>query len=293
MNRNWDRRDFLKMAAGSLGVGLLPLVGGPGPRDLLGTRGGAGPSAKPWAGGASGPEVRGGGGLPPRVVGLRTLGGNFRFDPEGLRVEEGSTLTWLNVGDFHTTTAFHPDHSNLLPGDVPLRIPEGAEPWHSGMLGMTAGTEFEYTFRVPGVYDYFCQPHYSFGMVGRIVVEEPRDGPAVRRPLSELNEASRKQMPAVETIMGPKGRSFEWSARLNGLLLLRAHEEPAAAPAEALADAAGDDALHDVLSEDQASSFRRRLDAVVEGARGEPAYQDLLDRVDAAKGVLREVVRGS
>ena len=27
----------------------------------------------------------------------------------------------------------------------------------------------------PGVYDYYCQPHEMAGMVGRIVVGEPRD----------------------------------------------------------------------------------------------------------------------
>ncbi len=99
---------------------------------------------------------------------------------------------------------------------MPLRIPEGGESWHSGMLGLTAGTRFEHRFQVEGVYDYFCQPHYHFGMVGRIVVGGARGGPAIRRPLAELPESSQRQMPPVETVTEEAGRTFEWTARLNG-----------------------------------------------------------------------------
>ncbi|NIP58217.1 MAG: hypothetical protein GWM92_06395, partial [Gemmatimonadetes bacterium] len=161
--------------------------------------------------------------LPPRVVGLRTMGGDFRFDPPGLRLEPGADLIWLNMGDFHTASAFHPENARLLGGDVPLRIPEGAESWHSGMLGLTAGTEFEHTFRVAGVYDYFCQPHYGFGMVGRLIVGEPRGGPGTR-PMEGVPQAVRDAMPDADEIMGPRGRGWEWASRINGTLWLRAHD---------------------------------------------------------------------
>lgn len=114
--------------------------------------------------------------LPPRVIGLRSLGGAFRFDPVGLLIEPDTEVIWLNMGDFHTTTAFHPDNVDLLPTGVPLRIAPGAVSWHSGMIGLTAGTQFTHRFTAEGVYDYFCQPHYGFGMVGRIVVGEPVGG---------------------------------------------------------------------------------------------------------------------
>ena len=117
--------------------------------------------------------------LPPRTVALRTQGGAFRFDPGGLWLQPGSSLTWLNMGDFHTTTAFHPANSKLVGGKLPLRIPARAEPWHSGMLGLDAGTQYERRFMLEGVYDYLCQPHYGFGMVGRLVVGQ-RDPRCVR-----------------------------------------------------------------------------------------------------------------
>ena len=237
------------------------------------------------AGGQAGDPRAGDGELPPRVVALRTEGGNFRFDPVGLRLEPGESLVWLNMGDFHTATAFHPDHSDLLGPDVPLRIPEGAEPFHSGMLGLSGGTEFEHRFTVPGLYDYFCQPHYSFGMVGRLIVGS---GEGIRpRPLSELNEASREQIPSAEAILGETGRTFEWAARLNGLLWLRTHDEPTDAAFRAVAErVAADDALRQVLGSG-GDEFRARVSDLGEGLRAGADYESLVRRADRAKAVLR------
>ncbi len=173
--------------------------------------------------------------LPPRTIGARTDGGDFRFDPVGLAIGAGDEVVWLNMGDFHTASAFHPDNAQLLSGDVPRRVPEGAESFHSGMLGLSV-TEFQHGFEVPGVYDYFCQPHYSFGMVGRIVVGGDASSYALY-PEEELNPESRKQMPALEEIIGPGGRSFEWAARLNGVLLTAANRGDAAAAAQAVGNA--------------------------------------------------------
>lgn len=96
------------------------------------------------------------------------------FDPVGILVEPGATLRWVLAESVHSTTAYHPDNANH-----PLRIPEGAEPWDSGIL-TRPGQTFEVTLTVPGVYDYFCLPHEAGGMVGRIVVEEPGSGPGTR-----------------------------------------------------------------------------------------------------------------
>ncbi|MFW6193710.1 MAG: plastocyanin/azurin family copper-binding protein, partial [Gemmatimonadota bacterium] len=281
MTRNWSRRDFVRATGRSLtALGALPLVT---------ARPGRAASARTGRGGPGGPAGGTPSGLPPRVVGLRSVGGDFRFDPPGLRVEPGDELLWLNLGDFHTTTAFHPTHDDLLAADVPLRIPDGAEPWHSGTLGLSDATDFTYTFEVPGVYDYFCQPHYSFGMVGRVIAGEPRGGPAVTRPLSELNEASREEMPAVEAIVEPTGRTFEWEARLNGLLPLRSADGDVAGAARAVASAmADDDRLREALAgEDE--RVASRVDRVVEGAVAEAGVQELLTRIDAVREVFRSV----
>jgi plastocyanin len=271
MREKPSRREFLRWSVGSLaGLGLAPLL--PAAR-------GSGPSA---AVGFLDDE------LPPATVALRSLGGNFVFEPVGLFVEPGTRLTWLNMGDFHTATAFHPENSDLLAGDVPLRIPEEAEPWHSGTLGLDAGTEFSHIFRVPGVHDYFCQPHYSFGMVGRVVVGAPQGPTPEAPPIAELNEASRAQMPSVDAILGPPGRAFEWSSRINGVLLLRAHGEPAAAAAERVADRmAGDERLAGLLEgTGGADRVFSALERFVDGVRSEAGYEVLVGRADEVKSAL-------
>ena len=89
------------------------------------------------------------------------------FDPIGVLVSPGTTITWTTRENVHTATAYHPandDHS--------LRIPEGAAPWDSGYL-VNPGDRFQVVLDIPGVYDYFCAPHEFGGMVGRIIVTEP------------------------------------------------------------------------------------------------------------------------
>ncbi len=229
--------------------------------------------------------------LPPRVIGLRTLGGDFRFDPAGLLIEPGERVIWLNMGDFHTTTAFHPQNKDLLAGGVPLRMPEGAEPWHSGILGLTAGTQFEHHFQVEGVYDYFCQPHYHFGMVGRIIVGAPHYGPALSRPLSELPEPAQRQMPSVAAIINPAGRTFEWASRINGVLYLIANGTDAN-PAAGLVseDVRRDAALQRVFNEvGNGPELQAALIRFADGVAARMDYETLVALADTAKGLLEQV----
>jgi plastocyanin len=109
---------------------------------------------------------------PENTVRMVTEGAAYYFDPIGLSVDPGTTVTFVNVSGRHSSTAYHPD--NPLAGT--RRIPDGAEPWDSTTL--TAENEtFDHTFEVEGTYDYYCIPHKSLGMIGRIVVGQP-GGPA-------------------------------------------------------------------------------------------------------------------
>lgn len=88
--------------------------------------------------------------------------GNTYFDPIGLYVEPGTTVRFEIEAGSHSATAYEG------------RIPTAATPFDSGVLSQGG---FEQTFDVSGTYDYYCIPHESMGMVGRIVVGEP-GGPA-------------------------------------------------------------------------------------------------------------------
>jgi plastocyanin len=76
---------------------------------------------------------------------------NF-FDKADITVEPGTTVTWVQRGQYgHTTTSY-----------------DGL--WDSGLIeGGTEGT-YSYTFEEPGTYEYFCRPHEEVGMVGTVTV---------------------------------------------------------------------------------------------------------------------------
>lgn len=92
------------------------------------------------------------------------------FAPRGLAVAPGTTVRFVNRDpvNSHTATTYHP----AILGRK-RRIPAAARPWDSDFL--LPGDRFETTLTVPGVYDYYCQPHEMAGMAGRIVVGRPGD----------------------------------------------------------------------------------------------------------------------
>lgn len=114
------------------------------------------------------------------------------FVPHVVWVEPGATVTFVNESGAHSATAYHPDN------DRPLRQPESAGTWDSGIL-TEVGAEYERTFDVPGVYDYYCAPHESVGMVGTVVVGEPdpHDQPGLAEPQASLPEGARA---TIETL---------------------------------------------------------------------------------------------
>lgn len=99
----------------------------------------------------------------PKVE-MITEGSEYIFDPIGLHVDPGTTVTFEIISGSHSATAYED------------RIPDDASPWDSGMLS-EPGAAWEYTFEAEGTHDYYCIPHKSLGMIGRIVVGEP-GGPA-------------------------------------------------------------------------------------------------------------------
>ena len=109
-----------------------------------------------------------------RIHANRLLG-LWYFDPVGLYVKPGQTVHWTSATWGTSVTSYHPDNDNRE-----LRIPESAQPFDSGLLDDDANT-FEWTFDIPGTYDYFSRNHESIGAVGRIVVGKP-GGPA-EKPL--------------------------------------------------------------------------------------------------------------
>jgi len=89
------------------------------------------------------------------------------YEPAQVTIKAGETVEWLNNGGVvHSVTAVPGDASS--PKDVAL--PKGAATFDSGF--MPPGSSFDYTFKVPGTYRYFCVPHEALGMVGTVVVKK-------------------------------------------------------------------------------------------------------------------------
>ena len=113
--------------------------------------------------------------------------GLWYYDPVGIFIQPGETVQWTALRWTPTVTAFHPDIGNRE-----LRIPEGAEPFDSGMLA-TLQT-FRWTFKVAGTYDYYSKYHEGAGLLGRIVVGTP-GGPAEQPPRYGGSEGRAPSMP--------------------------------------------------------------------------------------------------
>ncbi len=171
-----DRRQYLARVGSGLVVGTGALAGctSPGAEEATETEttGADGtPTDTVEAGGnetTAGNESAGGAGGDENQVAMITEGDQYIFDPIGLFVEPGATVTWINESGSHSSTAYTEDN----PQSEVRRIPEGAEGWNSEILA-ESGAEFTHTFETEGTYDYYCIPHKTLGMVGRIVVGEP------------------------------------------------------------------------------------------------------------------------
>lgn len=127
---------------------------------------------------------------PAAEVTLRTEGSQHHFDSHIVWIETGGTATWKNESGQHDAVAYHPDN-----GDKPLRMPEAADPWSIELLAEEGATA-SHTFETEGVYDYFCTPHESVGMVGTVIVGEPdpHDQHALEEPQSSIPEGARSEL---------------------------------------------------------------------------------------------------
>ncbi len=101
-----------------------------------------------------------------RMFDTPAKGGSF-YVPNPVKIKVGDTIKWVNKGEtVHTATT----DPSTAPDPGWASVPAGAETFDSGYVN--GGEDFSYTFKVPGVYHYFCTPHVKEGMKGEIDVEK-------------------------------------------------------------------------------------------------------------------------
>jgi plastocyanin len=122
---------------------------------------------------------------PDNTVDMVTKGSTYYFDPVGLYVDPGETVTFRIESGNHSATAY--TESN--PQSDERRIPESADAWNTTTIRRGSSG---HTFETEGTHDYYCIPHKRLAMVGRIVVGSP-GGPAEEReiPDGEVPEGDR------------------------------------------------------------------------------------------------------
>lgn len=102
----------------------------------------------------------GGGGNGGDFDGTIELTSDLTFDPANVTINVGDTITWENVSSFgHTIT----------PGTGPADDSPHSE-WERQEM-TSQGETFEHTFNTAGTFEYYCEPHFSNGMTGTIIVE--------------------------------------------------------------------------------------------------------------------------
>lgn len=96
------------------------------------------------------------------------------FEPEVLTISVNQSVTFVSESpDAHTVTAYEdrlPEGASFLASGGFESEDEARDDIAGGLL--SSGESFEVEFESPGTYQYFCIPHESSGMTGRIVVEE-------------------------------------------------------------------------------------------------------------------------
>lgn len=83
------------------------------------------------------------------------------FTPSNLTIDVGDEVTWTNIGGNHNvngTNSTYPDNPESFGNSV------------------GSGWTFSHTFTIPGTYDYQCDPHVGFNMIGQITVVDIASG---------------------------------------------------------------------------------------------------------------------
>jgi plastocyanin len=90
-------------------------------------------------------------------------GGSLVFEAAELYVAPGTTVNFVWDSDNHNV--------------VVDSQPDGGE-WEGHEPLENEGFEYSHTFEKLGEYDYYCAPHRSSGMVGKIIVNESGEAPS-------------------------------------------------------------------------------------------------------------------
>ncbi len=79
-----------------------------------------------------------------------------KFDPKEITIQVGDTVTWTNIGGTHNVNG------------TKTTFPNNPESFGNNV---DSDWTFSFVFNTAGTYDYQCDPHAGFGMVGKVIVQ--------------------------------------------------------------------------------------------------------------------------
>ncbi len=91
---------------------------------------------------------------------------SLHYSPATIKIPRGATITWLNKSYYSQSATCDPSR---LPKGSAVSLPQGAQPWSSGVL--FPGQRYSRRFDTPGTYVYSSVPQLSPNTVGSIIVE--------------------------------------------------------------------------------------------------------------------------
>lgn len=92
------------------------------------------------------------------------IASGLSFTPNNLTINAGETVQWQNQSGVHNVNGSQ------------ATFPSNPQSFFSGTAAAAPWT-FDFTFTIPGTYQYQCDPHSGVGMNGTITVVEPQNYP--------------------------------------------------------------------------------------------------------------------
>ncbi|MBI5324565.1 MAG: T9SS type A sorting domain-containing protein [Ignavibacteriae bacterium] len=86
---------------------------------------------------------------------------NTKFTPKDITINVGDTVKWTNTQGNHNVNGSQSEY------------PNNPESFGNSVAG--PGWVYTHVFTLAGKYDYQCDPHINFGMVGSVTVETTSD----------------------------------------------------------------------------------------------------------------------
>src|SRR6185295_18395291 len=120
----------------------------------------------------------------------------FSFSPSSFSANLGDTIKWVWLDGIHTTTS--------------TTIPVGAATWNHDLNSASANTSFIYVPSVVGTYNYQCNFHFNFGMIGSFTVSACSPPTSMQAAITAGGPTTFCKGESVVLTVTTSGLTYQW-----------------------------------------------------------------------------------